>query len=61
MEDKTNKPGLALSDIRGEQEFIYKCNCLKEIVGGSAIIRALIYRYFSFLNGENTLFRKESI
>lgn len=33
------KPILAMYDIRGKQEFIYKCNRLKEIIGASAIIR----------------------
>lgn len=33
------KPVLAMYDVRGKQEFIYKCNRLKEIIGASAIIR----------------------
>jgi hypothetical protein len=34
-----NKVVLAMYDIRGKQEFIFRSNHLKEIVGGSAIIR----------------------
>ena len=30
---------LAMYDIRGKQDFIYRCNRIKEIVGGSYIIR----------------------
>ena len=35
----TVKKVLAMYDIRGKQEFIYKCNRLREIVGASLIIR----------------------
>lgn len=34
-----SKVVLAMYDIRGKQEFIFRSNHLKEIVGGSAIIR----------------------
>lgn len=34
-----NKVVLAMYDIRGKQEFIFRTNHLKEIVGGSAIIK----------------------
>ena len=34
-----NKYVLAMYDIRGKQEYIYRSNKLKEIVGGSAVIR----------------------
>lgn len=37
---------LAMYDIRGKQEFIYRSIKLKEIVGGSAIIRDLFIDYF---------------
>lgn len=36
---------LAMYDIRGKQEFIYRSNRLKEIVGGSAIIRDCFKNY----------------
>lgn len=39
------KPVLAMYDIRAKQDFIYKCNRLKEIVGGSVIIRDCFKNY----------------
>ena len=39
MKQKDNEYVLAMYDIRGKQEYIYKSNKIKEIVGGSAIIR----------------------
>ena len=40
-----NKVVLAMYDIRGKQEFIFRSNHLKEIVGGSAIIRDCFQDY----------------
>ena len=34
-----NKYALAMYDIRGKQEFIYRSSRIKEIIGGSALIR----------------------
>lgn len=39
------KPVLAMYDIRGKQEFIFRTNKLQEIVGGSWIIRDLFSDY----------------
>lgn len=37
--ENNSGPVLAMYDIRGKQEFIYKCNRLKEIAGASFVIR----------------------
>ena len=36
---------LAMYDVRGKQEFIFKTNKIKEIIGGSAIIRDVFADY----------------
>ena len=36
-----NKYALAMYDIRGKQEFIYRSSRIKEIIGGSALIREI--------------------
>ena len=43
-----NKYALAMYDIRGKQEFIYRSSRIKEIIGGSALIRdsfKQLYKY----------------
>lgn len=42
----TNQYVLAMYDIRGKQDFIFNTNHIKEIVGGSCIIRDCFDRYF---------------
>lgn len=37
--DENYSPVLAMYDIRGKQEFIFRNQHIKEIIGGSAIIR----------------------
>ena len=39
------QPVLAMYDIRGKQDFIFRTNKLQEIVGGSWIIRDLYKDY----------------
>ena len=41
-----NRYVLAMYDVRGKQNFIFKSSHLKEIVGGSAIIRDIFNDYF---------------
>ena len=43
--EEINKPVLAMYDIRAKQDFIYKCNRLREIVGGSVLIRDCFKNY----------------
>ena len=52
---------LAMYDIRGKQEFIYKCNHLKEIMGASWIIRDLYkdYLYPLFEDGKGIFHDQE--
>ncbi len=53
---------LAMYDIRGKQEFIFRTNRLKEIAGGSAVIRDLYNDYLypasgNLANGDYKIFR----
>lgn len=45
MENILDKYVLAMYDVRGKQEFIFKTNKIKEIIGGSAIIRDVFADY----------------
>jgi len=45
---------LAMYDIRGKQDFIYRSSRIKEIVGGSAIIRDCFKDYLFPLKGKET-------
>ncbi|MBO6206364.1 MAG: hypothetical protein J6O73_05435 [Lachnospiraceae bacterium] len=47
-----NKYVLAMYDIRGKQEFIFRTNKLKEIAGGSAVIRDLYKDYLYPASGK---------
>ena len=52
-----SKYALAMYDVRGKQEYIFKTNKLKEIVGGSCIIRDCFKEYL-FLSAEEYMRRK---
>ena len=49
---------LAMYDVRGKQQFIYRSEHLKEIIGGSAIIRDVFddYLYDAAKEVRNKLF-----
>ena len=42
------KPVLAMYDVRGKQSFIYRSKHIKEIIGGSEIIRSLFEKELSY-------------
>lgn len=44
-----NKYALAMYDIRGKQEFIYRSSRIKEIIGGSALIRDCFEDFISLI------------
>ncbi len=52
-----SKYALAMYDVRGKQEYIFKTNKLKEIVGGSCIIRDCFKEYL-FPSAEEYMRRK---
>lgn len=52
-----SKYALAMYDVRGKQEYIFKTNKLKEIVGGSCIIRDCFKEYL-FSSAEEYMRRK---
>ena len=52
-----NQQVLAMYDVRGKQEYIFKTNKLKEIVGGSCIIRDCFKEYL-FPSAEEYMRRK---
>lgn len=52
-----SKYALAMYDVRGKQEYIFKTNKLKEIVGGSCIIRDC-FREYLFPSAEEYMRRK---
>ena len=47
-----NKNVLAMYDVRGKQEFIFRTNRLKEIAGGSAVIRDIYNDYLYPASGK---------
>ena len=58
-----NKYALAMYDIRGKQEFIYRSSRIKEIIGGSALIRDCfkeLYKSAEKKSGKGIFHNKET-